>query len=119
MDKCRGCGDELAKEANFCPKCGLRTDKGEREGVKTPVTPRPDWERDMEKALNNATKLMDDAFQAAKKGLQAVADEVGVEVEKARGPRTRNLEPVYCPNCGKKNPGDSLYCTGCGKEIPG
>jgi predicted amidophosphoribosyltransferase len=117
MANCRGCGDELAQDANFCPKCGLRTEKGEKEGVKTPLTPRPEWEKDLETAMNNGTKLMEDAFQAAKKGLQAAADEISVEMGKARG-RARTLNPVYCPKCGGKNPGDARYCTVCGKEIP-
>jgi ribosomal protein L40E len=118
MVTCRGCGDELAEEASFCPKCGLRTEKGEREGARTPVgAPRPDWEKDVEAALNNATRLMEDAFQAARKGLQAAADEIGVELERARR-RTKALEPVYCPKCGNKNPGDAQYCTVCGEEIP-
>jgi rRNA maturation endonuclease Nob1 len=117
MASCRGCGNELARDANFCPVCGLRTEKGERDGVRTPITPRPDWEKDLEAALNNATRLMDDAFQAARSGLQAVADEVGVEIERARGQATRDLAPVYCPKCGNRNPGDSIYCTTCGKEL--
>ena len=117
MVDCRGCGDELARDANFCPRCGLRTEKGERESVRTPVTPRPEWEKDMATALNNATRLIDDAFQAARSGLQAVADEVGVEIEKVRGQATRDLAPVYCPKCGNRNPGDSLYCVRCGGKL--
>jgi len=117
MVTCRGCGDELAKDANFCPKCGLRTEKGEATGVKTPVTQRPEWEKGLGDALNNATRLMEDAFQAAKKGLQAAADEIGVELERTR--RGVNvLGPIYCPKCGSENQGDAQYCTKCGKEIP-
>src|SRR4030042_1813618 len=117
MASCRGCGNKLAGDANFCPVCGLRTEKGESDGVRTPVTSRPDWEKDLSAALNNATRLMDDAFQAARSGLQAVADEVGVEIERARGQATRDIAPVYCPKCGNRNPGDSIYCMKCGKEL--
>ncbi|MCW4049826.1 MAG: zinc ribbon domain-containing protein [Candidatus Bathyarchaeota archaeon] len=118
MVNCRGCGDELAPIANFCPKCGLRTEKGEEEGVKTPIGTRPGWEKDIETALNNATKLMEEAFDAARRGLQTAADEIGVEIEKAKTWRATKANPVYCPKCGKKNPNDALYCTTCGKELP-
>lgn len=118
MVKCRGCGDEISENAYFCPRCGLRTEAGEEAGVKTPISTRPGWERDVEKALSNAAKLMDDAFEAAKKGLQRVADEMEMEVEKARNWEPKRSAPVYCPNCGGKNPSDSQYCTACGKEIP-
>ena len=118
MVTCRGCGDELSEQANFCPKCGLRTERGEDEGVKTPLSARPNWERDVETALTNASKLMEEAFQAAKKGLQQAADEVGFELEKARDRKTAKPAPLYCPKCGSRNPSDSQYCTSCGKEMP-
>jgi rRNA maturation endonuclease Nob1 len=118
MVKCRGCGDEVSEKAYFCPRCGLRTEAGEEAGVKTPMSTRPGWERDVETALSNATKLMEDAFEAAKKGLQRVADEIEAEVEKARDWDAKKLAPIYCPKCGSKNPSDSQYCTDCGKEIP-
>ena len=84
MVKCRGCGDEISDEAYFCPRCGLRTEAGEEAGVKTPPYTRPGWERDVEAALGNAAKLLDEAFEAAKKGLRRVADEIEGGVEKAR-----------------------------------
>ena len=118
MVKCRGCGDEVSEQANFCPKCGLRTEKGERENVKTPVSTRPGWERDIETALSNASRLMEEAFSAAKKGLQQAADEIGVEIERARNRGAEVAAPTYCPKCGKKNLSDSRYCTACGKELP-
>ena len=118
MVKCRGCGDEVSDKAYFCPKCGLRTEAGEEAGVKTPTYTRPGWERDVETALSNAAKLLDEAFETAKKGLRRVADEIEGEVEKARNRDVRVSAPVYCPQCGCKNPSDSKYCTACGKEIP-
>jgi len=118
MVKCRGCGDEISEKAYFCPRCGLRTEAGEEAGVKTPISTLPGWERDVETALSNATKLLEDAFEAAKKGLQRAADEIEGEVKKARDVGVKKSAPVFCPKCGSKNPRDSQYCTACGKEIP-
>jgi predicted amidophosphoribosyltransferase len=76
MLECRSCKKELAQDSNFCPHCGFRTDKGETENVKTPVDRRPEWEQDLEQAIQNAQKLMEEAFDAAKKGLQQVKSEL-------------------------------------------
>ena len=114
---CRSCGNELAEEANFCPNCGFRTEKGETENVRTPVDRRPEWEKDVELALQNAQKLMEDAFDKAKKGLQQVKDELEEEYGKVKEEIKGRNGPVYCSKCGHKNPSDSEYCVKCGKHI--
>lgn len=115
---CRSCEKELAEDSNFCPHCGFRTEKGETENVKTPVDRRPGWEKDVELALQNAQNLMEEAFKAAKNGLQQVKEELETEVGKIKEIKIRD-GPVYCPKCGAKNPRDSEYCTKCGKHIHG
>ncbi len=117
MVKCLGCGEELNSEAYFCSKCGLRTEKGEKDGVKTPMDNRAVWERDVETALNNAIKLMEEAFNTARNGLRNIANEIGVEIERAKTFKTTRPAPTFCPKCGSKNPSDAEYCTNCGKEI--
>ncbi len=118
MPECRSCKKELAQDSNFCPHCGFRTDKGETENVKTPVDRRPEWEQDLEQAIQNAQKLMEEAFDAAKKGLQQVKSELENEVGKVKEIKIRK-GPVFCPKCGAKNPNDSEYCTKCGTHIHG
>jgi len=118
MPECRSCDKELADDSNFCPQCGFRTDKGETENVKTPIDRRPEWEQDLEQAIQNAQKLMEEAFEAAKKGLQQVKGEIESEVGKVKEIQIRK-GPVFCPKCGAKNPSDSEYCTTCGKHIHG
>jgi len=118
MPECRSCEEELAEDSNFCPNCGFRTDKGETENVKTPVDRRPEWEQDVDQAIQNAQKLMEEAFEAAKNGLQQVKAELESEVGKVKEKKARK-GPVFCPKCGAKNPSDSEYCTKCGKHIHG
>ncbi|MFA9495069.1 MAG: zinc-ribbon domain-containing protein [Candidatus Bathyarchaeota archaeon] len=118
MSECRSCETEFAEGSNFCPHCGFRTEKGETENVKTPVDRRPEWEQDVELALQNAQKLMEEAFEAAKKGLQQVKIELEREVGKVKEIQIRK-GPVFCPKCGAKNPSDSEYCTTCGKHVRG
>ena len=118
MPECRSCDKELVEDSNFCPNCGFRTDKGETENVKTPIDRRPEWEQDVDLAIQNAQKLMEDAFEVAKKGLQQVKVELETEVGKAKEIKVRK-RLVFCPKCGAKNPSDSEYCTTCGKHIHG
>ncbi|MFW9835273.1 MAG: zinc-ribbon domain-containing protein [Candidatus Thorarchaeota archaeon] len=117
MPTCRSCETELAEDANFCPNCGLRTEKGETDNVKTPVDRRPDWEKDLDYAIQNATKLLEEAVETAKKGLKQVSEEVSSEIDKAKEKRPKKRMPLYCPKCGHKNPNDSEYCTKCGAKI--
>ena len=117
MPTCRSCETELAEDTNFCPNCGLRTEKGENDNVRTPVDRRPDWEKDVELAIQNATKLLEEAVETAKKGLKQVSEEVKSEIDKAKESRPKKRTPLYCPKCGNKNPNDSDYCTKCGAKI--
>ncbi len=117
MPTCRSCETELAENANFCPNCGLRTEKGENDNVRTPVDRRPEWEKDVELALQNTTKLLEEAVETAKKGLKQVSEEVRFEIDKAKESRPKKRTPLYCPKCGNKNPNDSEYCTKCGAKI--
>jgi len=109
MLTCRSCEKELTKDANFCSNCGLRTEKGENDNVKTPVDRRPEWEKELESALQKASNVLEEAFNSARKGLREVTEEVKTEMRA----RTR----VFCPNCGAKNYPDSDYCTKCGTKI--
>jgi uncharacterized membrane protein YvbJ len=117
MVECRGCGEEISNQASFCSKCGLRTEHGEKQGVKTPVDNRAYWEREMELAIENATQILDEAFTKAKEGLKALADEIESELDKVKVRRSQVSNPIYCPRCGKINPSDSDYCTVCGAKI--
>jgi len=117
MPICRSCETELAEDLNFCPNCGLRTEKGENDNVRTPVDRRPDWEKDLEYAVQNATKLLEEAVETAKKGLKQVTEEVRIEIDKAKESRHSKKTSQYCPKCGNKNPNDSEYCTKCGSKI--
>jgi len=117
MVRCRSCLKELDEDANFCPNCGLRTEKGEAENVKTPVDRRSNWEKELEAAIQNATSLLEDAFEAAKKGIKKVSEEALAELEEVKETRIGKKAPIYCHKCGAKNPSDSEYCTKCGSKL--
>jgi len=115
MPTCISCEKELTEDANFCPNCGLRTEKGENDNVRTPVDRGPNWEKELELAVKKATKMLEEAVETAKKGLVQVSEEVKNELEKVK--ETRKKSQVYCPKCGSKNTHDSDYCIKCGAKI--
>lgn len=115
MPICRSCGKELSEDANFCPNCGLRTEKGENDNVRTPVDRGPNWEKELELAVKKGSKILEEAVETAKKGLVQVSEEVKSELDKIKETRTKTH--VYCSKCGSRNPSDSEYCIKCGAKI--
>lgn len=102
---CSKCGKELGNEANFCLQCGVRTLKGETDGVPIPQ----DWltsglsqlGKELESALTMAAQEVERALKTTKEKIQ----------ESSR-------KSVICPHCGEKSPrSDAQFCYKCGKKI--
>jgi len=102
---CHKCGVELPDNVYFCPKCGVRTIKGEEEGISTIWEDMKDTfhkiGKEMEKALSLAASEMEKAFQTAKENIQESAKK----------------EPAVCANCGEKIQGYARFCYKCGNKI--
>ena len=102
---CSKCGEELPEEAYFCPKCGVRTKKGEEAGISTV------WEEmketlskvgeEFEKALSLAASEMEKAFKTARDSIR----------------ESTKREPITCPQCGERNPDYARFCYKCGKRL--
>ncbi len=107
MGYCHNCGEKLSKDAFFCPKCGTKAVQGVDAYAATPSDELREafnkMSREMEKAFNVAAKEMQEAFQTARSNIQ----------------KSLYKEPVVCPNCGEKNPGNAVYCFKCGKQLSG
>src|SRR3972149_9539390 len=106
MAYCTNCGEKLPEDALFCPKCGARTAKGTKTNAASPSDEVKEafnrMSQEMERAFNIAAKEIQEAFQTARSNIQ----------------KTLYKEPVVCPNCGEKNPSNSVYCFKCGKRLP-
>ncbi len=91
---CSSCGEELPEDANFCPKCGVRTSKGVEAGVTTPL-------RDLRDAFSRMGEELEKAFKRAREEFR----------EATAG------EPVVCSNCGEENFAYARFCYKCGKKL--
>jgi len=94
---CAQCGEELPENAYFCLKCGVRTSKGENEGVSYPWN----WGKEAQKALSTAAEEIEKAFITVRDSVQ----------------KTIIKEKIICTNCGEKNLHDNKFCYKCGKKL--
>lgn len=115
MTYCSNCGKEIDPESNFCPKCGVRTDKGVREGVSIPWASDPHWRQEMDVALQKASRAIDDGVKIVQDTFREVAGEVEKGVHSAR--ESVKTGPVFCKNCGAENTKYAKFCTKCGKTL--
>lgn len=104
-------------ESNFCLKCGVRTEKGVKEGVAIPWASDPHWRQEMDVTLQKASKAIDDGVKIVRETLRDVAGEVEKGVNQARTSVKEKAGPVYCRSCGQENTKYAKYCTKCGKEL--
>jgi len=102
---CANCGEKIADDANFCPKCGLKTAKGRATNA---VYPSDEFREafytvgiELEKAFNIAERETRSAIQKAKENWQ----------------KTMQPETVACTNCNTKNPSGAVFCNHCGTKI--
>ena len=131
MVYCSKCGAEVADDIFFCPKCGARTARGANEGIE------PHWRKDLDKALQTASRSLDAGVREARRSLEEVARDLGPELEQAKaglkdtaedvGEELRGVaerlkgrskkEGFHCSACGARNVEGARFCVECGKEI--
>lgn len=105
MVYCMKCGRELPEEANFCPKCGARTQKAIEEGVNIPREELKEglaaFGVEIEAALSEAGREIQRALGEAREGVREAAER----------------QTSICPNCGERNRNTASYCHGCGEKL--
>ena len=109
---CSNCGKGLDAESSFCPKCGVRTENGVKEGVAIPWTSDPHLRQELDAALQKASKAIEDGVKIVQETFREVAGEVEKGVKQAR-----TGVPVTCQNCGQENTKFAKFCIRCGKEL--
>jgi rRNA maturation endonuclease Nob1 len=105
MVYCSNCGEKLPDAALFCPKCGTKTLKGVEANVS-------DSKDEMKEAFAKMGQELEKAFSVAAKEIYAAFQTAGENIQKSL-----KKEKIVCPNCGEKNPSDSVFCYSCGKKL--
>jgi predicted amidophosphoribosyltransferase len=117
MSYCSNCGKELDAESNFCPKCGVRTEKGVKEGISIPWTSDPHWRAEMDIALQKASRAIDEGVKIVQETFHEVVGEIEKGVYTARTNVKERTGPVFCKVCGTENTRYAKFCTKCGKLL--
>ena len=78
MVYCAKCGEQLAEDANFCSRCGVRTQKGREMNVPFPA-------ENLREALSQAGKEVEKAFQTAGKELERAFKTAEDQIRKTTG----------------------------------
>jgi predicted amidophosphoribosyltransferase len=103
---CSNCGEKIADDAYFCPKCGTKTDKGKAA-----------------KAVYPADELRDAFYQVGielEKAFATAARETHSAIHKAREnwqQKPPQEQTVTCSQCSTKNPTGSVFCHNCGTKL--
>ena len=117
MTYCSNCGKEIETEANFCPKCGVRTERGVADGVAFPWASDPHWKQEIDVALTKASKAIDEGVKIVQDTFYEVANEVDKNVKTARTNVVDRTGPVFCKFCGQENTRYAKFCIKCGKPL--
>jgi uncharacterized membrane protein YvbJ len=105
MAYCSSCGEKLPEDALFCPRCGIKTIKGEEAA--SPVIAD-----ELKVAFNKMSKELEKAFAVASKEINAAFQKASENIK-----HSLQKELVVCPSCGEKNPSDAVFCYSCGKKM--
>ena len=102
---CVNCGEKIAEDAYFCPKCGTKTEKGRAESDYPFGELRDAFYSvgiELEKAFTIAAKETHAAIQKAKENLQQ---------------KPVWTDTIVCSKCTAKNPSSAVFCNSCGNKI--
>jgi uncharacterized membrane protein YvbJ len=105
---CTHCGTAILDDANFCPKCGVRTAKGVAQAV--PLPRQGNWEERFEATIESIGEEMEKAFATARRELEEA-------YRHAKNSWKKPSDTVTCPSCGETNQGDTNYCFQCGVKL--
>jgi len=113
MVYCSHCGNQVAEEAYFCPKCGTKTETGKTAKVNYPSG-------ELQDAFYRVGTELERAFTIAAHETHAALKKAGENIQKNTQGQTSQAaseNSVTCPNCGAKNVAGAVFCHSCGKKI--
>ncbi|HKM59484.1 MAG TPA: zinc-ribbon domain-containing protein [Candidatus Bathyarchaeia archaeon] len=106
MAYCTHCGEKMAEDANFCPKCGTKTLKGKAAHAVYPTDQLTD-------AFYTVGSELERAFNLAARETHAALKKAREDLRQKPAPQPT----VACPKCNTKNPSGAIFCNNCGARI--
>jgi len=103
---CSNCGEKTSNDANFCPKCGAKTEKGKAAKVTYPSD-------ELRDAFYNVGIELERAFTIAARETHAAIKRASENMQQ----KSAGRGSIVCPMCGTKNTEGSFFCHKCGAEI--
>jgi len=101
MAFCSKCGEEIPKDACYCPSCGWRIRR------RVEVEAGGPWDE------------VEAAFERMGEKLEKTFERVGREIERAFEGESEEAEEelVVCPECREENSADAKFCYRCGEKL--
>jgi membrane protease subunit (stomatin/prohibitin family) len=108
MVYCSNCGEKIADDAYFCPKCGTKTPKGKASNVTYPSDELRDAFYkvgvELERAFSMAARETHQAIKKANENMQ----------QKTASNRQGT---IVCTSCRTKNVSGAVFCHNCGAKV--
>ncbi|HUJ84774.1 MAG TPA: zinc-ribbon domain-containing protein [Candidatus Acidoferrales bacterium] len=106
MVYCTHCGEKMAEDANFCPKCGTKTLKGKTAHAVYPTDQLTD-------AFYTVGSELERAFNIAARETHAALKKAREDLRQKPAPQPT----AVCPKCNTKNPSGAIFCNNCGARM--
>lgn len=106
MAYCSNCGEKIAEDAFFCPKCGVKTMKGAEANAKYPAD-------EMREAFARMGVELEKAFSTAAVEIHAAFKKAAAEMKT----KPAEQEAMACQSCGAKNQSGAVFCRNCGNKL--
>ena len=104
MVYCSNCGERIADDAFFCPKCGTKTLKGREANAVYPTD-------ELRNAFYRVGIELERAFTIAARETNAAIKKASANVQQ------KPEQEIVCPSCGTKNVSGSIFCVNCGVKL--
>jgi predicted amidophosphoribosyltransferase len=112
---CSNCGAKIDDEAYFCPKCGIKTQKGKAANAAYPSDELKDaFYRvgvELERAFTMAAHETHQAILKAKDNLEKNNTTTKTSTSNAA------QNDIACPKCETKNAYGTIFCSNCGTKL--